>query len=199
MQHSRTTLLQLPDADLLKLCETSAYKGSGPGGQHRNKTSTGVKLNLKVSNPENPLIKKIEVQTFSCDDRSAHVNKLLALKKLRMKIALQIREKPAAQIPFPFPGSNGKISPDNALYPQFIADVLDRLDDFGEAAKIWGLSKSALNKIMLQDKKVMEAFQKHRQCQAEKTQQTACQSTASQQESHPHCHTAEQDPASRPN
>jgi len=199
MQNSRTKLLQLSDADLLKLCEVSAYKGSGPGGQHRNKTSTGVKLNLEVTNHENPLIKKIMVQTFSCDDRSAHVNKLLALKKLRMKIALQIREKPATQTPFSFPGSNGKISPDNALYPQFIADILDRLDNFDEAAKIWGLSKSALNKIMLQDKKVMEAFQKHRQCQAEKTRQTACQSTANQQEPHPHCHTAEQDPASRPN
>ncbi|MCL2260442.1 MAG: peptide chain release factor-like protein, partial [Fibromonadales bacterium] len=178
MQYSRTALLQLSDADLLKLCEASAYKGSGPGGQHRNKTSTGVNLKLEVSNQENPLIKKIVVQTFSCDDRSAHINKLLALKKLRMKIALQMREEPAVQTPFPFPGSNGKISPDNALYPQFIADVLDRLDDFDKAAKMWGLSKSALNKIMLQDKKVMEAFQKHRQCQAEKTRQTACQSTA---------------------
>jgi len=196
---SRSSLLSLSDADLLKLCEVSSYKGSGPGGQHRNKTNTGVKLNLKVSNPENPKILKIEVQTFSCDDRSAHINKLLALKKLRMKIALQIREEPAAQTPFSFPGSNGKISPDNALYPQFIADVLDRLDDLSEAAKAWGLSKSALNKIMLQDKKVMEAFQKHRQCQAETLRQTACQSTANQQECHPACHTAEQGPASLPN
>jgi len=151
---TRTALLELSDAELLKLCEVSAYKGSGPGGQHRNKTNSGVKL--KVENGE------CKVEAYSCDDRSAHINKLLALKKLRLRIALQIREKPASQIPFPFPGSNGKISQDNALYPQFIADVLDRLSDLNEAAKMWGLSKSALNKIILQDKKVMEIFQKMR-------------------------------------
>jgi len=153
MLHS--DLLKLSDSDLLKECEVSAYKGSGPGGQHRNKTNSGVKLKISGS-----------LETYSCDDRSAHVNKLLALKKLRLKIALQIREKPAPQIPFPFPGANGKISQDNALYPQFIADVLDRIHfcqgDLSEAAKIWGLSKSALNKIILQDKKVLEAFQKIR-------------------------------------
>jgi len=132
------------------------YKGSGPGGQHRNKTSSGVKLKLTAGGEWIAASGKIE--SYSCDDRSAHVNKLLALKKLRMKIALQIREKPAEQIPFPFPGSDGKISPENVLYPQFIADVLDRLDDISEAARMWSLSKSALNKIMLQDKKVMEAF-----------------------------------------
>jgi len=187
MQNSRTALLQLSDADLLKLCEVSAYKGSGPGGQHRNKTNSGVKLKLET------------IESYSCDDRSAHVNKLLALKKLRMKIALQIREKPTAKIPFSFPGSDGKISQDNILYPQFIADVLDRLDDFDKAAKMWSLSKSALNKIMLQDKKVMEVFQKHRQCKAKTLRQTASQSTANQQECRPACRTAEQDPANRPN
>jgi len=161
----RTTLLQLPDADLLKLCEISAYKGSGPGGQHKNKTNSGVKLKLRVESEELRVI-----ESYSCDDRSSHINKLLALRKLRLKIALQIREEPAAQIPFPFPGSDGKISPDNNLYPQFIADILDRINfckgDLSEAAKMWGLSKSALNKIILQDKKVMEVFQKLRQCQA---------------------------------
>ncbi len=102
------------------------------------------------------------IEAYSCDDRSSHVNKLFALKKLRLKIALLIREEPTVQIPFPFPGSDGKISPDNNLYPQFIADILDRINfckgDLSEAAKIWGLSKSALNKIILQDKKVMEVL-----------------------------------------
>jgi len=189
----RTTILKLPDADLLKLCEISAYKGSGPGGQHRNKTSSGVKLKLKELK---------EIESYSCDDRSSHINKLLALKKLRLKIALKIREEPAAQIPFPFPGSNGKISPDNNLYPQFIADILDRINfckgDLSEAAKMWGLSKSALNKIILQDKKLMEVFQKHLQCQAEMPHQRASLSTANQQECHPVFRTAEPNPANLP-
>jgi hypothetical protein len=154
----RNFLLKLSDDELLKECEVSAYKGSGPGGQHRNKTCTGVKL--RMENEE------WRIESYSCDDRSSHINKLLALKKLRLKIALQIREEPAIQTPFPFPGTGGKISQDNNLYPQFIADILDRVHhgkgDLSDAAKIWGLSKSALNKIILADKKVLETFQKIR-------------------------------------
>jgi len=149
---TRTHLLRLSDAELLRLCETQAYRGSGPGGQHRNKTNSGVKLKLI----------NFGIETYSCDDRSAHINKLFALKKLRMKIALQIREEPALQIPFAFPGTAGKISADNKLYPEFIADVLDRAKaasgDLSDAAIMWGLSKSALNKIILADKKVLEVL-----------------------------------------
>jgi hypothetical protein len=151
---NRTHLLRLSDAEFLKLCEIQAYKGSGPGGQHRNKTNSGVKVKLI----------NVNIESYACDDRSSHINKILALKKLRLKIALQIREEPALQIPFAFPGTDGRISSDNKLYPEFIADVLDRIKaaagDLGEAAKMWNLSKSALNKIILADKKVLEIFQK---------------------------------------
>jgi hypothetical protein len=152
---ARSHLLRLSDAELLKLCETQAYKGSGPGGQHRNKTSSGVKVKLT----------NIGIESYSCDDRSSHINKILALKKLRLKIALQIREEPALQIPFAFPGTGGRISADNKLYPEFIADVLDRIKaaegDLGDAAKMWNLSKSALNKIILADKKVLEIYNRN--------------------------------------
>lgn len=149
----RNTLLKLSDLDLLKLCEVSSYKGSGPGGQHRNKTSSGIKIKLNK-----------ELESYSCDDRSSHINKLIALKKLRLKIALLMREAPSSQIPFAFPGANGKISPDNKLYIEFIADILDRINankgNLDNAASIWGLSKSALNKIIFSDKKVLEVFMK---------------------------------------
>jgi len=32
------------DAELLNACEVQTYKGSGPGGQHRNKTESAVRL-----------------------------------------------------------------------------------------------------------------------------------------------------------
>jgi len=157
---TRTQLLRFSDAELLKLCETQAYKGSGPGGQHRNKTNSGVKLRLMIKGVASG--EWLVVESYSCDDRSSHINKLFALKKLRTKIALKIREEPALQIPFAFPGTAGKISADNKLYPEFIADVLDRVKaasgDLGEAARMWGLSKSALNKIILADKKVLEVL-----------------------------------------
>lgn len=177
------SLLKLSDFDLLKECNITAYKGSGPGGQHRNKTNSGVKLKLKNNS---------QLESYSCDDRSSHINKLLALKKMRMKIALQIREEPALQIPFAFPGSGGRVSVGNNLYPEFIADILDRVQatsgDLSEAAKMWGLSKSALNKIILQDKQVYQQYQ------AMRPRQKACQPTAEQQEP---CHKAEPSQASQ--
>jgi hypothetical protein len=158
---ARSNFLRISDAELLKLCETQAYKGSGPGGQHRNKTNSGVKLKLKIEGVASG--EWLVVESYSCDDRSSHINKMLALKKLRLKIALQMREEPALQIPFAFPGTGGRISSDNKLYPEFIADVLDRIKaaggDLGDAAKMWNLSKSALNKIILANKKVLEAMQ----------------------------------------
>jgi len=159
---TRPQLLRLSDAELLKLCETQAYKGSGPGGQHRNKTNSGVKLKLTIKVVASGECQVVE--SYSCDDRSSHINKLFALKKLRMKIALQIREDPAPQIPFAFPGTFGKISPDNKLYPEFTADILDRIKasggDLSDAAKIWNISKSSLNKILLSNKKLLEILQK---------------------------------------
>ncbi len=36
--------LALPDAALLSECEEAFFTGGGPGGQHRNKTESGVRL-----------------------------------------------------------------------------------------------------------------------------------------------------------
>lgn len=147
----------------------SSYKGSGPGGQHRNKTNSGIKLKFKIEAGG----QQLAIESYSCDDRSSHINKLLALKKLRLKIALQIRETPALQVPFLFPGTGGKISADNKLYPEFIADVLDRVKANGGnldcAAKMWNLSKSSLNKILFSNKKVLEVFQRMMRSAAEPT------------------------------
>ena len=76
-----TDPLALDDDALLAQCEVHYYKSSGPGGQHRNKVSSAVRLHHKASG----------VSAHGDDSRSQHENKRLALRRLRMNIACQTR------------------------------------------------------------------------------------------------------------
>lgn len=69
--------LSLDDAALLVQCAVHVYKSSGPGGQHRNKVSSAVRLR---HNPTG-------ITTHGDQSRSQHDNKRLALQRLRMNIA----------------------------------------------------------------------------------------------------------------
>lgn len=73
----------LEDAPLLAQCEVHTYRSSGPGGQKKNKTSSAVRLHHRPSG----LIAKAE------EDRSQHVNKARALKRLRLLIATELLAK----------------------------------------------------------------------------------------------------------
>ncbi len=69
--------LELEDQALLGQCEVHTYRSSGPGGQHRNKTSSAVRLHQQPTR----LIAQGE------EDRSQHVNKRRALRRLRLTLA----------------------------------------------------------------------------------------------------------------
>lgn len=73
--------LSLPDEELLAQCEAKVHRSSGPGGQHRNKVSTAVRLHHRPTG--------ITAQGY--DTRSQHQNKQAALARLRIKIACQVR------------------------------------------------------------------------------------------------------------
>ena len=96
----RDTYLKMTLDELLRACTLKGFQGSGPGGQHRNKTNTGVLLGLREFN--------LEIK--SCEGRSAHENKVHALHRMQMALALQVREAPANP-EMPFPGSNGHLQP----------------------------------------------------------------------------------------
>ena len=151
----RDTYLRMSLDQLLSACSLKGFQGSGPGGQHRNKTNTGVQLTLQEYN--------LEIK--SSESRSAKENKVHALHRMQMALALKVREDP--QDPeIPFPGSNGHIQPSNPLFPLFVAHVFDRMAQKGgdtkEAAKAFGLSPSALVKILRQSKPCAEKLQNSR-------------------------------------
>jgi hypothetical protein len=73
--------LKLDDAALLAQCDLHTYKSSGPGGQHRNKVSSAVRLKHRPTG----------IAAHGDDSRSQHENKRLAIQRLRMNIACQLR------------------------------------------------------------------------------------------------------------
>jgi ribosome-associated protein len=66
----------LPDEALLGQCEVQAHRASGPGGQHRNKSETAVRL---VHRPSG-------VTAEGKDQRSRAQNLSAALRRLREKL-----------------------------------------------------------------------------------------------------------------
>jgi hypothetical protein len=72
----------LTDDALLAECRWDFFRGSGPGGQKRNKTSNAVRL---VHEPTGLL-------ATATESRSLAENKLHALRRLRIKLATDLRE-----------------------------------------------------------------------------------------------------------
>ena len=94
MAEQRDDYLQLEDKALLDACEVHTYKASGPGGQHRNKVSSAVRL---VHRPTG-------ITAHGNESRSQHDNKRVALKRLRMHLACELRcPAPPADAPLPDP------------------------------------------------------------------------------------------------
>ncbi|MFL5374912.1 MAG: peptide chain release factor family protein [Myxococcales bacterium] len=67
---------ELSDEDLLAQCEVQAHRASGPGGQHRNKSETAIRL---VHGPSG-------VSAEGKDERSRTQNLRKALARLREKL-----------------------------------------------------------------------------------------------------------------
>lgn len=72
----------LSDDDLIAQCRVEHYRGSGPGGQKRNKTSNAVRL----KHLETGLI------VTATEARSAKENHLNAVRRMRLRLAAEIRE-----------------------------------------------------------------------------------------------------------
>src|SRR5687767_3899594 len=72
----------LSDEHLLAQCREDHYRGSGPGGQKRNKTSNAVRLTHLPTG----------VSATATESRSLRENHLYALRRLRLKLATDLRE-----------------------------------------------------------------------------------------------------------
>jgi len=79
--NKKTPLFSITKKDL----EIQTFKGSGPGGQHRNKTESGIRIIHRESGAVGE----------SSSEKSQHINKKLALKRLtenkKFKLWLNMR------------------------------------------------------------------------------------------------------------
>ncbi len=142
---TRDQLLDLEDEALLQLCRTDCFRSTGPGGQHRNRNDTAVRLTLL----ENPGI------TAEADEsRSQHENRKQALRRLRRAIALEVRSVEPPQWL-----GQWQLSRKNPIYPKLVGVILDALAQnqyrVSEAAQALGISTGQLNKVITRDGKLL--------------------------------------------
>ncbi len=138
--------LDFDDERLLAECEVHTYRASGPGGQHRNKTSSAIRLHHRPSG----------LTAKGAESRSQHENKARALRRLRETLAVSVRRP----LPDPPPWPAGvqiiegtlRVSERNPNVPHVLALVLDALADSGaqlaDAAGRLGITPSSLARFL---------------------------------------------------
>src|ERR1700750_1970384 len=72
---------ELPDDKLLEQCRGGGYRGSGPGGQKRNKTSSAIRVTHLPT----------KIQAVAEESRSQAENRMHAMRRIRHKLAMEIR------------------------------------------------------------------------------------------------------------
>lgn len=154
--------LRMDGAALIRQCGEERYRASGPGGQRRNKVETSVRLRHQPSG----------VVVQSEDSRSLEENRRRAVRRLRERIATDVREPfdlDAPSLPVEFTlhrSADGKLTVNrrNADYALVVAVVLDAViaarARYALAAAALGITTSQLRKFLESDREAWRAVTK---------------------------------------
>lgn len=156
---TRNGWLRSPDADLLRQSREERYKSSGPGGQHRNKVETAVRLHHSPSG----------VTASGEETRSQEENRRHAIHRLREKIAFAARspfDLKAPAVPPEFAAQRGRngslaVNSKNPNFPLITATALDALvaaeGSYATAARALGVTTSQLRKFLQSHRELWRA------------------------------------------
>ena len=151
-----TEYLLLDDAGLVDQCDVDCYRSRGPGGQKRNKTSSAVRLRHQPTG----------LSVIASEDRSQHVNKTRAIRRLRAALALNLRTQldPARYRPSDrlreciSPDGSFRVSKRDPSYHLAVCEILDLLAACDMAirasADLLGMSTGQLIKLLGADRKL---------------------------------------------
>ncbi|KAE9454960.1 hypothetical protein C3L33_13141, partial [Rhododendron williamsianum] len=177
-------LLAMSDEKLMSLCEMDTFKVSGPGGQHRNKRESAVRLKHLPTG----------IVAQASEDRSQHKNRASALARLRNKLALKVRNtvnldaySPPQELLQILPkkstirgsDSGPRIGPNNPKFDlgmQALVDLIFAVEgSVSDAAKKLGLSTGALSRLILSDDSLRMVVNEYRASKVAKQRNKAIQ------------------------
>ena len=143
---------------LIRECEVTFTRRSGPGGQNRNKVETAVVL---VHRPTG-------LSAEASERRTQGENRAAALFRLRLRLALEVRsdlageDSPGALWESRCRGGRIAINPGHDDYPALLAEVLDVLslrdDDLTATAEFLRCSASQLIKFLKHEPRAFSAL-----------------------------------------
>jgi hypothetical protein len=155
------------DADILAsdkaleaACEVDRYRSSGPGGQHRNKTESAIRLRHKATGA-----------TAHADERRSQAeNRVRAVQRMREHLAFDVREpvEPGAA-PSPLLATlvargTSPLGEKTRQKPEFLVAFAQLLDVFvlcdcevSTLAARFGVSTGAMSKLLLVDERTSRA------------------------------------------
>jgi hypothetical protein len=151
----RQQLLFANDVALLAKCEIDRYRASGPGGQHRNKTDSAVRLRLQ----------SLGLMAIAEDSRSQHDNKEMAVRRMRGQVACKVRVAidvtsyvPSARLLAFLAAGTKLLGEKTRQKPDFWASIAELLDVFAAVgaeiaatAQLLGITSGATSKMLLHD------------------------------------------------
>ena len=146
----------LDDPALGRQCEVTFGRGSGPGGQHRNKVETAVRI---VHVPTG-------IEATATERRSQSQNRHVAERRLRVKLAMGVRTQLHTGRYLPSTlwlqrrhGRVMPVNPKNKDFPALLAEALDVVAamkfDVGGAAGMLGVTMSQLAKLLGREPKAL--------------------------------------------